>query len=106
MGDLQGGESDLFIVVPEYAKFLSYDGALTDLTPYLAELGISPDDENILYWYDEDGDQIAAGYRFGNKSIFNDGMNGLVPEYFAIPYRAEFTENTKTVILDLISQNK
>jgi hypothetical protein len=105
MGDLQGGESDLFIIVPEYAKFLSYDGALTDLTPYLADLGIAPDDENILFWYNEDGDQIAAGYRYGNKSIFNEGMNGLVPEYIAIPYQAEYTEHTKTVILDLISQN-
>jgi len=106
MGDLSSGDSDLFIVVPEYAKFLSYDGALTDLTPYLADFGISPDDENIVYWYNEDGEEIAAAYRFGNKSIFNDGMNGLVPEYFAIPHRAEYTENTIAVINDLLNQNK
>ncbi len=105
-GDLQGGESDLFIIVPEFAKFLSYEGALTDLSPYLAEFGISPDDENILYWYKEGGDEIAVAYRFGNKSIFNKGMSGLVPEYFAIPHRAEYSEQTETIILDLINQNK
>lgn len=106
IGDLQGGESDLFIIVPEYAKFLSYDGALMDLTPYLSDFGILPDDENILYWYGEDGSQIAAAYRFGNKSILNEGMNGLVPEYFAIPHRAAYSENTMKIISDLLNQNK
>lgn len=106
MGDLQGGESDLFIVLPEYAKFLSYDGALTDLTPYFGELGILENDPNILYWYEEDGEEMAAAYRFGNTSIFNKGMNGLVPEYFAIPHHAEYSEETKNVILDLFSQNR
>lgn len=106
MGDLQGGESDLFIVVPEYAKFLSYDGALTDLAPYLADLGILSDDIDLLYWYEESGGEMAAAYRFGNSSIFNQGMNGLVPEYLAIPHHAEYSEETKIVILDLIKQNK
>ena len=106
MGDLQGGESDLFIVVPEYAKFLSYDGALTDLTPYLTDWGVLSDDTNLLYWYEENGGEMVAAYRFGNTSIFNQGMNGLVPEYFAIPHHAEYSEETRIVIMDLIKQNK
>ena len=105
-GDLAGGESDLFISVPNTIKYLSYDGALLDLTPYLAELGISPDDENILYWYKDTGGEIAAAYRFGSNSIFTEGITGDVPEYFCIPHRAEFTEETKTIILDLIEGNK
>jgi len=105
LGDLQGGESDLFIIVPEYAKFLSYDGALTDLAPYLSDLRILKDDTNLLYWYEEDGGEMAAAYRFGNTSIFNQGMTGLVPEYFAIPHNAEYSEETKIVIMDLIKQN-
>lgn len=106
MGDLQGGESDLFIVGDEYAKFLSYEGALMDITPFLSEIGIISDDENLLNWYDEDGKLIAAAYRFGNKSIFNSGMSGLVPEYFAIPHHAEFSDETRIVVQDLINQNR
>lgn len=105
-GDLQGGESDLFIIGAEYAKFLSYDGALMDMTPYLSDFGIISDDENLLYWYDEDGKEIAVAYRFGNKSIFNEGMSGLVPEYFAIPYHAEYSDETMMVVQDLIQQNR
>lgn len=106
MGDLQGGESDLFIIGAEYAKFLSYDGALMDLTPFFSDFGIIPGDENLLYWYEENGGEIAAAYRFGNKSIFNSGMNGLVPEYFAIPHHAEYSDETKIVVQDLILQNR
>ena len=106
MGDLQGGESDLFIVGAEYAKFLSYDGALTDLEPYLSDFGISSSDERVLYWYEEDGTEMAAALRFGDISIFNEGINGLVPSYIVIPHHAKYSEETTTVILDLLSQNK
>ncbi len=106
MGDLQGGESDLYIVSAEFAKFLSYDGALRDLTPHFSQIGIQREDENILYWYREGTGEIAAAYKFGNKSIFTKGITGRVPEYFCIPHRAEFTEMTEIVIKDLIEQNK
>ena len=106
MGDLQGGESDLFIIGSEYAKFLSYDGGLSDIEAYLSEWGISPNDERVLYWYEEDGTEMAAALKFGNISIFNKGMNGLVPSYIAIPHHAEYSEETKTVIIDLLSQNR
>lgn len=105
-GDLSGGDSDLFIINPEFAKFLSYEGALLDLSPYLEQVGISLEDENILWWYKENLGEIAAAYKFGNKSVFNKGTTGYVPEYFCIPYQAEFNENTAIVMMDLIAQNK
>lgn len=106
MGDLQGGESGIFIVDEEYSKFLSADGGLMDMTPFLEDFGISADDENILYWYDEYGDQIAAAYRFGTESIFTEGLTGTVPEYFAIPHHAEYSDETIAVVIDLIKQNR
>ncbi|MBN2557145.1 MAG: hypothetical protein JXB33_00170 [Clostridia bacterium] len=105
-GDLNGGDSDLFIVNPEFAKFLSYDGALLDMTPYLADMGIAADDPDLLRWYKEGNGEIAAAYKFGNQSIFNSGTTGRVPEYFCMPYQAEFSDKTAAVVKDLIEQNK
>lgn len=106
MGDVQSGESDLFIMSGELVKFLSYDGSLKDLTPYFSQMGIEGNNENILYWYKEGFGEIAAAYKFGSNALLTEGVTGRVPEYFCLPYRAEFTEMTQKVTKDLMEQNK
>lgn len=99
------GEADLLILSENVAKFLSYEGALNDLTQYLPALGIKPDDERVLYWYQEGEGEIAAAYHFGNVSVFAEGINGKAPEYVSLPEINNLTEETKIIILDLIEQN-
>lgn len=106
MGSLLGNDSDLFIVEADFAKFLSYEGALKDLAPHLDTIGIPKDDPDLLYWYDGASGEIAAAYRFGEKSIFTEGVTGRVPTYVCVPHRMEVSEMTITVIKDLIQQNK
>lgn len=104
-GYFNSGDADLLIVTENIAKFLAYEGALEDLTPSLSQIGVQPDDEDVIYWYEEGDGEIAAAYKFGSNSIFADGINGKAPEYVALPELAELTEKTKTIILDLMDQN-
>lgn len=106
MGSLLGNDSDMFIVDADFAKFLSYEGALKDFTPHLELMEIQKDDPDLLYWYDGANGEIAAAYRFGEKSIFTEGVTGRVPAYVCVPHRAEVNEMTIAVIKDLIQQNK
>lgn len=105
-GYFMGDEADLLILTENIAKFLSYEGALNNLEQYLLELGFSSDDEDIVYWYEEGEDEIAAAIYFGSNSIFTEGINGKAPEYFSLPELTELNENTKIVIADLLAQNK
>ncbi|MBN1623993.1 MAG: hypothetical protein JXN10_07585 [Clostridia bacterium] len=105
-GYFQSGEADLFVVTEETAKFLSYEGALNDLGQYLPQLGLAEDDDRVLYWYQEDEEEIAAAIHFGSNSIFTEGINGKAPEFVSLSETGELTENTKTIILDLLEQNR
>jgi len=104
-GYFNSGDADLLIVTENAAKFLSYEGALNDMTPFLSDMGVASDDDRVLYWYEEGGGEIAAAVMFGGNSIFTEGINGKAPEYVALPELGELDENTKTIILDLFEQN-
>ncbi len=101
--DMASGDSDIYLLSSEFAKFLSYEGAAKDLTPLLEKAGIPLTDENIIWWYNEDGDDIAAAYRFGTSKILTDCFSGYQPDCFLIPFRSDFTELTDVMIDDLLS---
>ena len=104
-GDINDAASDIFIIKSGFAAYLAGDGSYTDLSPYFKELNIEADDENVLWWQRENGQNIAIAYKFGEKDIFNDSISGDIPEYFCIPENAELSDMTKTVIKDLINGN-
>ena len=104
--DMASGDSDIYIVSDDFAKFLSSEGAVKDLSVYFDQFGISPDDKNILWWYGEKGEDIAAAYRFGNSNTLNMGYGGEIPEYFCIPFRVEVDDMTAMVVADLNMKDK
>ena len=100
--DLASGDSDIYLLSDDFAKFLSYEGAAKDLTPLLEKAGVPLTDENIIWWYNEDGEDIAAAYRYGSSDIISQCFSGFIPDCFLIPFRADFTELTDVMINDLI----
>ena len=100
--DMASGDSDIYLLSSEFSKFLSYEGAVHDLTPLLEKAGVPLNDENIVWWYNEDGNEIASAYRFGTSEILTECVSGFMPDCFIIPFRAEITELTEVMIGDLI----
>lgn len=106
LNDLTGGDSSLYLLSSEFAKFLSYEGAATDLTPLLNKLGIPLTDERIIWWYNEDGHDIAAGFRFGNYPDMDNFVSGYKPDCFSIPFRVKITKQTEILVTELINNTE
>ncbi len=104
--DLAGGDSNIFILPVDVAKMLSSEGAVKDLTPFLEILGISEASPNIVWWEDEDGNNIAAAYYFNESDILNQSYAGKIPDCFSIPFRMDVDELTMLVMKDFVNNGK
>lgn len=100
--DLAGGDSNIFILPVELARMLSSEGAVKDLTPYLGILGISESNPNIVWWEDEEGNNIAAAYYFKDSDILYSSYVGKIPDCFSIPFRMDIDEKSILVMKDFI----
>lgn len=104
--DLAGGDSNIFILPVDIVKMLSSEGAVKDLTPFLENLGISESNPNIVWWEDEDGNNIAAAYYFNEINILNQSYSGQLPDCFSIPFRMDVDELSILVMKDFIKNGK
>jgi len=101
---LQGGEVEIIFSGMDELEFLTEEDACEDLSKHFDQLGITKDDDRIVWLKGFDGVVIAAGLEIVNYDKLDKYCQGAKLRYISIADYTRNTENAYIMFKEIINE--